>query len=240
MIKYNTGKIGILAITAPGAAICYEELVSYYGKKYGKYHHPEIFLHHINFYEFNIHLQNQNWDKLCELMLVSAQELAKHNLDFIIIPANTVHIVIDKLKNYSPVKILSILDVVAEACVSNCYKTVMVLGTKWTMSTKLYQNVFDKHDINLVIPSEKNQDTLQDMILNYLVPQINIDVAQKVLTELINDISPNCDAIALACTELPMVLRQKDFDMPLIDTTRTLAQRAADYIYEITSCSVHK
>lgn len=235
MKKINIGKIGILAITAPGAAICYEELVSYYGKNYGKYHHPEIFLHHINFYEYNIHLQNQDWDKLCELMLVSIQELTKHNLDFIIIPANTVHIIIDKLKKYSPVKILSILDVVAEECVSNCYKTVMVLGTKCTMSTKLYQNVFDKHYINLVIPSEKNQDTLQDMILNYLVPQTNIDVAQKVLTELINDISPNCDAIVLACRELPMVLHKKDFNVPLIDTTRSLAQAAADNIYKTTS-----
>ncbi|MBP9743331.1 MAG: hypothetical protein KBD37_08235 [Burkholderiales bacterium] len=64
----NTGKIGILAITAPGAAICYEELVFYYGQLYGKYHHPEIFLHHINFYEYNVHLQNQDWGKLCELM----------------------------------------------------------------------------------------------------------------------------------------------------------------------------
>lgn len=44
----NIGRVGILAITAPGAAICYEELVSYYGKFYGKYNHPEIFLHNIN------------------------------------------------------------------------------------------------------------------------------------------------------------------------------------------------
>lgn len=135
----DTGKIGILAITAPGAAICYEELVSYYGHLYGKYSHPNIFLHNINFYEYHTLLQNEDWENLTNLMLVSIHELAKHDLDFIIIPANTVHIVIENLIRRSPVKILNILEIVANECVSNNYKRVAVLGTKWTMSVELYK-----------------------------------------------------------------------------------------------------
>lgn len=230
----DTGSIGILAITAPGAAICYEELVSYYGRLYGKYLHPNIFLHHINFYEYHIHLQNEDWDKLADLMQLSIDELAKHNLDFIIIPANTVHIVIERLIKNSPVKILSILDIVANECVINDYKRVAVLGTKWTMSIGLYQNIFDTHKITLIIPDEEKQDIIQKMILDYLVPQTNIETSTTILTKLVAEITPTCDAMALACTELPMVLNKQNCNIPLIDTTRVLAQAAVKHIREIT------
>ena len=230
----DTGTIGILAITAPGAAICYEELVSYYGRLYGKYLHPNIFLHHINFYEYHIHLQNEDWDKLADLIRLSIDELVKHNLDLIIIPANTVHIVIEKLIKNSPVKILSILDVVANECVTNGYKRVAVLGTKWTMSIGLYQSVFATNKITLITLDEEKQDIIQKMILDYLVPQTNIEFAATTLSKLVTKIAPNCDAIALACTELPMVLNKQNCNTPLIDTTRVLAQTAVKHIREIT------
>ena len=230
----DTGKIGILAITAPGAAICYEELVSYYGHLYGKYSHPNIFLHNINFHEYHILLQNQDWDNLANLMLLSIHELAKHNLDFIIIPANTVHIVIENLMKRSPVKILNILEIVANECVSNYYKRVAVFGTKWTMSNGLYKNIFDINKISLIIPDEEEKDIIQKMIFDHLIPQTNIEIATTILTKVVAKIAPNCDAIALACTELPMVLSKQNCNIPLIDTTRILAQSAAKQIRQIT------
>lgn len=230
----NTGRIGIVAITAPGAAICYEELVSYYGYLYGKYSHPNIFLHNINFHEYHQLLQNEDWENLANLMLLSVHELAKHNLDFIIIPANTVHIVIENLITRSPVKILSILEVVANECISNNYKRVAILGTKWTMSTGLYKNIFDRNKICLITPDKDEQDTIQKMILDHLVPQTKIEVAATVLTKLVAKITPNCDAIALACTELPMILNTRNCNIPLIDTTRALARHAAKQISQIT------
>jgi aspartate racemase len=230
----DTGKIGILAITAPGAAICYEELVSYYGHQYGKYSHPNIFLHNLNFHEYHILLQNEDWENLTNLMLISINELAKHNPDFIIIPANTVHVVIEKLIKRSPIKILNILEIVTNECVSNNYKRVAVLGTKWTMSIKLYKNIFDINKISLITPDEEEQNIIQKIILDHLVPQTKIEVARDMLSKLIAKITPNCDAIALACTELPMILDQQNCNIPLIDTTRILARAAAIQIRQIT------
>lgn len=72
------------------------------------------------------------------------------------------------------------------------------------------------------------------MIFDHLIPQTNIEIATTILTKLVANIAPNCDAIALACTELPMILNKQNCNIPLIDTTRILAQDAAKQIRQIT------
>ncbi|MBP9743330.1 MAG: aspartate/glutamate racemase family protein [Burkholderiales bacterium] len=139
-------------------------------------------------------------------------------------------LIIDELRKNSPIKILSILDVITEKCIREGYRRVAVLGTKWTMSNPLYKNIFDRHKIQLIIPDEETQDIIHKTIFEHLIPQVKIDLAEAVLTKLVKEIALSCDAIALACTELPMILNEKNCNIAVIDTTRTLAYSAVLHI----------
>ncbi len=241
MVKRSTNMkkvstIGIAGVTIPGAIDCINKINQKAHSYFEHHHHPNIILHQPNFgptHHAQIHGQ---WDIVEDRLIESIETLAKGGADFVIIPANTVHKVIDNIKKRATIPVLSILDMVAAECQRHNLKKVGILGTRWTMADHLYQNPLLLFDIEEIIPSEEDQDIVQKAIFKELIPTGNVKsktlAALLAVTERLK--ARGCDGVALACTELPLVLNKENCKILTLDTTAILAEGAVRQALTLT------
>lgn len=224
----NMPTIGVVGVTIPGAIDCINK-INQKSREYFDHHiHPNIILHQLN---FALTHQAQNlgrWDKVEERLMESIEALEKAGVDFIIIPANTIHKVIDSLQARSTIPIISMLDVFSAACEQLKIKKIGIMGTRWTMADHLYFSVLKARNVEEIIPSNEDQKIIQDAIFEELIPKGQ--ASDKTLSNLLKVVDrlkqQHCDGIALACTELPLVLNEKNCGLPVLDTTAILAEAA--------------
>lgn len=222
--------IGIVGITIPGAADCLNKINQISSQYFPIGEHPNIVLHQMNFSETH-HAQNiGRWDIVESRIIESIDILSSLGVDFIVIPANTVHRVIDSLMKASITPIINLLDVVANTCKNSGFKKVGILGTRWTMKEHLYCEPLKKVVSDEVVPCEDDQEYIQHVIIHELIPH---GAASKEsingLIRIVNRLKEQgCDGVALACTELPLVLNEENCSMPVLDTTKILANAAVE------------
>lgn len=220
--------IGIAGVTIPGAVDCINKINQFARESFGEFRRPNIKLDQPDFHPVHEAQVESRWDVVADRLVDSTRSLAESGADFAIIPANTVHIVIDEVQKRSSIPVLNMLDIVSDTCRKNDRKTVGVLGTRWTMAGHLYQKPFEKVGITEMIPSDDEQHVIQKAIFSELIPH---GLARdETVTDLIRIVhrmqDRGCDAVILACTELPLVLNTDNCGIPAFDTTAILAQAA--------------
>lgn len=221
--------IGIVGISAEGASLCYRTICSEAAKLLGMYKHPEIVLHNYSFHEI-LEAQNKGWPELANLLLNSIAKLHKCGVDFVIVPANSVHYCFKELREKSPIPVLSIVEIAAQECKDRKYKKVGLLGTSVTMEKGLYEEPLRKNGIELIIPGENDRKGINSIIFNEIVPDNITDKTVKKTIGIIKRLKTNsCDAVILGCTEIPLIINQDNSPLPFIDTTRLLARKALEY-----------
>jgi len=228
--------IGVLGVTIPGAADCVSKINQKSRNYFFHHEHPNIILHQLNFRPTHDAQNQEQWDIVEARIMESVQALTRSGADFIIIPANTVHKVIDNLQRKSEIPIVSMLDVVADACSELRLKKVCVLGTRWTMTDHLYLAPFKERGIEEIIPDENDRAIIQQSIFSELIPTGT--VTKSTMNNLLSVVEKakrmHCDGIALACTELPLVLNQNNCGIPALDTTLILAEAAVKRAHQLT------
>ncbi len=222
--------IAILAVTAPGAAICYETIMQHAAKHYSDFDNPNIIMWQPSVVKLQQAWQVLNKKLMTALLLDAVRNLSKMDIDFIVIPSNTMHYVFKEVQSETSVPIVNMLSVIATHAKQSGFSNVLMLGTNLTMSGRLYHDYFNEYQLNQVLPNEHDKYQINECINMHLIPDKSIGHCEKKLAEIANRYS-NCDSVALACTELPMVLNQQNIHKPIIDTTRILAQYACDLAY---------
>ncbi len=220
--------IGVAGVTIPGAVDCIHKINRSSGLYFSNNEHPSILLYQPNFGIMQSALQNQDWDKVLSELSKSVQFLSEMGADFAIIPANSVHKVIDELREQNTIPILNMLEIVANACSEKKLKKIGIMGTIWTMSGHLYKAQLEKNGMEEIIPSEQEQKIIQDAIFSEIIPTARVKPGTlAALLDIVNSLKKRgCDAVALACTELPLVLNEENCATAVIDTTEALAQAA--------------
>lgn len=222
--------IGILAITAEGAALCYRTIVSESAKMMGINKHPEISLHSYSFDEILKLQLKEDWNSIADILLTSIQKVIQTGAEFVIIPANSIHFALELIAKRSPVPVLSILDVVVQECQNLGWKKTLVLGVGQTMRLGLYNNSLHEAGIQPVVPDRQEQELINTIIYNEIVPfQINKLSTNKIISIIQKYKDEGCDGVVLGCTELPLILDETNCPLSFIDTTRLLAVKAAEY-----------
>ena len=162
--------IGIAGVTIPGAIDCVNKINQKVRGHFEHHHHPNIILHQPNFGPTHHAQTHGRWDIVENRLIESIEQLAKAGADFVIIPANTVHKVIDNIKKRTTIPVLSMLDRVAAECQRQNLKKVGILGTQWTMADHLYQKTLGIHNIEEIIPPPEDQSIVQKAIFEELIP----------------------------------------------------------------------
>src|SRR6185295_14438383 len=164
-----TGHIGIVAVTAEGAALCYRTVCVEGAKLLGPHAHPEISMHTHSFADYVKCIDRDDWQGVGELMLVSAEKLAKIGADFLICPDNTIHQALPHVLPKSPLPWLHIAEVAAQHAVERGYRRIGITGTKWLVDSEVYPEKFAARGLQYVKPSAAERDECNRIIMDELV-----------------------------------------------------------------------
>lgn len=219
--------IGIVACSAEGAALCYRTICGEGTKILGPHSHPEISLHGHSFSEYVKCIEAGDWAGVAELMLSSAEKVAKAGADFLIAPVNTVHQAFDLVEHRSPRPWLHIaVEVANEAKRLGC-KRLGVLGSRALMEGPVYREKLKDAGIEQRIPGAEQRERIHRIIFDELVNGVFLPRTHAYLTEVIRNLKDEgCDAVVLACTEIPLLMTEEQSPLPMLDSTRLLAQAA--------------
>ncbi|ADK15992.1 MULTISPECIES: aspartate/glutamate racemase family protein [Clostridium] len=225
-------KIGLIGGMSFESTLEYYRIINETVKKtLGGLHSAECILYSVDFNEIEI-LQHQNkWEELSNIMVNAAQSLKKGGADFIIICTNTMHKLAPDIESKVGIKVLHIAEAAGKKIIEKNIKTVGLLGTKFTMEEDFYKKVLkDKFNINVSIPDENDREVIHQIIYNELCKGIIKDPSREKYKKIINKLSLNgAEGIVLGCTEIPLLIKQKDVNIPIFDTTAIHAVSAVEF-----------
>ena len=219
--------IGIVACSAEGAALCYTT-ICIEGENYTgvKYRHPEVSMHSLPFNEYVEALEKDNWGRIAELMLISAEKLARVGANFLICPDNTIHRVFDEVAEKSPVPWLHIAEEVAKIAKERGYRKVLITGTKYLVESEVYPEKLEKYGVEWLVPEKGDREQINRVIFDELLYGKVLEESRCYFYSVLKWAKEKgCDAAILGCTELPM-LADENSPLPTLDSTRILARAA--------------
>lgn len=216
-------KIGIVGGIGPASTLdYYSGIINGFRQKTNDDNYPEIVINSINMTEMLSYVSCQDWDALVDLLLNSIKNLAKAGVEIAAIASNTPHIVFDEVQKQSALPLISIVEETCKYAQSKKCKKVVVIGTQFTMSSSLYTKAFKKYAIKAIAPSEGEQTAIHNIIFPKLEEGIVVpEDRQKILkiTERLL-VEQSADGLVLGCTELPLIIKDKDLDTLILNTTQ--------------------
>lgn len=199
-------------------------------KRLGGHHSCKCMMYSVDFAEVEQLQHEGKWDQLTELMLEAASNIKKGGADFLIICTNTMHKMADDIERKAGIPVLHIADAAAESIKAQKMKKVGLLGTRFTMEQDFYKGrLWEKHGIEVIIPREKERQSVHDIIYNELVHGVTKESSRKIYAEIIDSlVAEGAEGIILGCTEIPLLICQKDCEARLFDTTAIHALAAVE------------
>lgn len=219
--------VGVAAVSAEGAALCYRTICTEGPALLGPHAHPEVTMHTPSFAAHVACAERGDWAGVGALLLESAHKLAAVGADFAICPDNTAHQAMPFVEAHSPLPWLHIAEVVAaEAAARGCRK-VGITGTRWLTESDVYPDKLAAHGLAWERPDSAQRERLGRIIMDELVYGVRKPDSVADVVAIIADLARRgCDAVILGCTELPLVIDDGNAPLPTLDSTRLLARAA--------------
>ena len=227
----NLKTIGLIGGMSWESTVTYYKIINETVKeKLGGLHSAKCILYSVDFQEIEECQANGNWEKSGEILGEAAYNLEKTGADFIVICTNTMHKVVNQIKEKISVPILHIAEMTAEKILEKGLKNIALLGTKYTMEQDFYKSKLIEKGINVIIPDKNDIETINEVIYDELcLGTINFNSKKKFL-EIVDKLrSKGAEGIILGCTEIGLLIKNEDTDVPLFDTAIIHAEQAAMY-----------
>jgi aspartate racemase len=219
--------IGIVACSAEGAALCYRSICLGGADLLGPHDHPEISLHCHSLGEYMKCIYRDDWRGVGELMLSSANKLAKIGADFLICPDNTIHQALPYIEQQLPLKWLHIAEVVAAEAVGRQFRRLGLTGTRYLVESEVYPEKLKARKLEYVRPNPEEREELNRIIMDELVYGVFKPEAIATFHRVMKRMKDQgCDGVVLGCTEIPLIMNDANSPLPTLDSTRLLAQAA--------------
>jgi aspartate racemase len=217
--------IGIVACSAEGAALCYRTICLEGMRVLGQQAHPEVSMHTPSFARYLECFDRGDWDGVGDLMLDSANKLARAGADFLICPDNTIHRALPYVEPRSPLPWLHIAEIVANEAAARGFRRLGITGTRWLVDSDVYPEKLGALGLQYERPSSEERDETNRIIMTELVNGIfkpeSVAYFQSVIERMKNS---GCDAVVLGCTEIPLIIEDANSALPTLDSTRLLAR----------------
>src|ERR1700684_1218132 len=156
--------IGIVPGTAEGAALCYRSICVGGADLLGPHDHPEISMHTHSLAEYMKCIDRDDWQGVSELILSSANKLAKIGADFLICPDNTIHKALPYLESRSPLPWLHIAEVVSAKAVERGFHRIGLTGTRWLVESEIYPEKLAAHSLDFIRPNDVEREAIQSVL----------------------------------------------------------------------------
>jgi aspartate racemase len=221
--------LGILAHSTEGAALCLLSFCQEGFRKLGAHQHPDVTLDCIAMGQSMPAWDAGEHQSIRATLAKSIERMARADADFFVCPDNTAHIALEQPGDPLALPGLHIAEVVAAQAARDGRTRVGILGTRYTMDGQIYPRAFAAHGIGAEVPDSDDRMLVNKIIFEELVNGQFTEAARSEYVRVIEDLAAaGCDAVALVCTEIPLLVTPSRSPLPTLDSTRLLAQAAFD------------
>ncbi|HEY3201421.1 MAG TPA: amino acid racemase [Actinomycetes bacterium] len=219
--------LGILAHSAEGAALCFRAFCQEGFAEIGPHDHPDVTMDCIALARSMAAWDDGEYTSIRAVLSVSVRRLAAAGADFFVCPDNTAHMALEEPGEDLALPALHIAEVVAERAVDDGRVRVGVLGTRYLMDGPLYPRALAAHGIAAELPGPSDRDVMNKIIFTELVNGVLTTSSRQEYVRVIEQLAARgCDAVALVCTEIPLLITPEASPLPTLDSTRLLAHAA--------------
>ena len=215
----------------------YESTVEYYkiineeiNKRKKGLHSAKMLIESYNFEEIEKLQSKENWEELTKILTESAKKLEAAGADYIAIATNTMHICADEVQKQINIPLIHIAEAAGNYIKKKNFDTVLLMGTKYTMTKPFYKDKLkNEFNINVIIPDDIEQKIINNIIYDELCIGIIKESSRLELLKIINNYKlKGAKAVVLGCTELPNIIKEADIE--IINTTKIHSLEIADKI----------
>lgn len=221
--------IGIVGgLSWEATALYYRLLNEAAARALGPHHNARSVIVSVDFAEALALANDGNWDGLAVLLIDAAQRLQAAGAEVVLLGANTAHIVADQVARAIGVPLLHVADCAGEAAKARAFRHVGLIGTRFTLESPIYaERLRERFGLTVSIPDTAGRNELQRIIIDELTLGRIEPASRDSCVSIIEDLrAAGAEAIVVACTELPLLLRSEDSPLPLLDTTALHAEAA--------------
>lgn len=186
-------------------------------EKLGRLHSAKIILYSVDFEEIEKNQSEGKWKENAEILSGVAKRLELAGADFILICTNTMHKVYTEISSSVNIPLIHIADATKDAINKESLNKILLLGTKYTMLEDFYKQRLIDSGLDIVIPNHEDVMAINDIIFNELCLGIIKESSKKTFIDIIN--KSNCEGVILGCTEIGLLISQKDLELIVFDTT---------------------
>ncbi|PTX62845.1 aspartate racemase [Kordia periserrulae] len=222
--------IGLIGGITPQSTILYYQILNALAEKHlGNSHTAKCIINSVDFGQIHKLQAAGRWDLLDELMASAGKNLENAGANMILICANTMHLTIEAIRNAVSIPVIHIAEATAEKIVAQKLKTVALLGTKYTMELDFYKNVLTSFGIKTLIPNAEEREEVHRVIYEELSKGALSESSREAYINIIHRLQKEgAEGVILGCTEIPLLIKQKDVSIPVFDTTTIHATKAME------------
>ena len=197
-------------------------------ERLGGFHSAKCIMYSVDFEEIERFQHQGDWDAATEVMVDAARRVERGGADLLLICTNTMHLMAEAVQGSVDIPLLHIVDVTAEAIRSLGQKTVGLLGTRFTMEQEFYSGrLRDRHGISVLIPEEDERKVIHGILYDELCLGEIRSASRDAFREIIGGLAARgAEGVILGCTEIPLIVNQEEYELPLFDTTALHARAA--------------
>lgn len=190
----------------------------------------KVLLCSVNYGEIVKLTHQGDWDGLAAIMIDAARRTETAGADCVLLGANTMHNIADKVQAAVDIPLLHIADAAAKAINEQQLKKVALLGTRYTMLYDFYKNKLASHGIETIIPDEAGINMVNAAIYDEMGKGHFLPATKEKFLSLIHELNQQgAEGVILGCTEIPLLIKKEDTTVPLFDTTLLHATAAVDF-----------
>lgn len=228
-------KLGLIGGMGPESTIpYYHDIVYGVQEAIGEQEFPELTIESVNVFKVLNLCGEKKYDELTEYLMRAIDNLAKSGTDFVALSANTPHIVFDRLKEQSPIPLISIVEATCKEAQRRELKKIGLLGTIFTMTGDFFKAPFIQNGIEVIVPTESEMEKINEKISTELelgiVKDETLVAFQQIITRMRDE--DGIEAVVLGCTELPLLLNDEVSPVPCLDTMQIHIQEIVETILD--------
>lgn len=221
--------IGLIGGMSWESTVTYYKIVNETVKKVlGGLHSAKVLLYSVDFSEIEKCQADGDWEKSAAILSAAAKNLENAGADFIVICTNTMHKVVPQIQSSITIPVIHIAEATADELKYQNITKVALLGTKYTMTQDFYKEKLVHAGITVLIPDEKEIEIVNDVIYDELCLGIISEASKDKYLSIIHGLAKQgAQGVILGCTEIGLLIQQKDLELPVFDTAQIHAVRAA-------------
>jgi aspartate racemase len=188
-------------------------------------------IHSLNFADVAEINKTQDWDAALELFGTAGENLKRSGAEGLVVCANTMHVIADRLEQRVGIPLIHIADATAKAIRDAGLERVALLGTRYTMELPFFRDRLAWHGVVAVAPNDREREFIHETIFRELARNVIRAETRARYLEIIERMAAQEGArgAILGCTEIPLLIRQSDTNVPVFDTTALHASAAVDF-----------